>query len=126
MSFCHLLCLGAILDTMPRLAINAASSTRYAAKRPDLYNAKRQIDSSRGLGPGAIKRLKDDEFWLGWRELVSQDVVDFVDNYEGRDTTGHPIREMNLADKLRLMESPARYFSRPQNVPERLRKQIYL
>jgi hypothetical protein len=93
---------------------------------PRLWNAKRRIQGSKGLLPAHIQELEADPYSEAWRRIVSQDVADFVDKYEGRDSTGHPIREMRPEQKTQLLKSPVRYFSRPHNVPPELRKQVYL
>lgn len=112
---------------MPRSIPSAVTaSAKFNMPGPRLWNAKRRIQSSKGVSPAHLKELQEDPFSESWRQVASQDVVDFVDKYEGRDKTGHPIREMLPEQKVKLLQSPARYFSRPHNVPNEMRKQVRL
>jgi len=85
-----------------------------------LYNAKRRILTSKPVtDQGVLKRLKENPFDETWRQHVSQDVAQFVDDMEAQGTKLLP------EEKLSLLKSPSRYFSRPHNVPPSLRNQVY-
>lgn len=96
-------------------------------KGPRLYNGKRLIKTSESafwrnerLQDQLKKTLfstQDDGFW---RQHVSQDVADFVDDMEAQGTKLLP------EEQYALITNPVKYFSRPQNVPGILRKQVYL
>lgn len=66
-----------------------------------------------------------------WRELVSEDVVNFVD-VNTSDAAENPqhaaVRDHKLLPEEvgSLLRRPSQFFSRPENVPPLQRKQVYL
>lgn len=85
-----------------------------------LYNAKRRILTSKPVWDKAVRfRLKENPFDETWRQHVSEDVTQFVDDMEAQGTKLLP------EEKLALISNPAMYFSRPNNVPVNLRQQVY-
>lgn len=61
-----------------------------------------------------------------WRYQASPDVTEFVDQVEARDENGKLTYELLPEEKLALLKNPVAYFSRPHNVPNHLRQQVYL
>lgn len=113
---------------LPKLGPKNPRQTPKASVRgPKLFNAKRQIPVSQSVytrggaeeGRKALVQLKNDPFSTTWRKYVSEDVVRFVDDMEAQGTKLLP------EEVLSLVKNPSRYFSRPQNVPTNLRKQVY-
>lgn len=87
-----------------------------------LWNAhKRVIHKLKQQSP-KLERLqaKGD----GWRKLLSEDVVKFVDDLESYNLAGSSEEQKERIGTI--LHDPARFFSRPKNVPLELRKQIYL
>lgn len=84
-----------------------------------LFNAKRIIEGSGAASTQSIRKLKADPFDQSWRKDVSEDVLQFVDDMEVQGTKLLP------EELLQLIRDPAKYFSRPQHVPECLRQQVY-
>jgi len=85
-----------------------------------LYNAKRRILTSKPVWDRAVlSRLRENPFDETWRQHVSEDVAQFVDDMEAQGTKLLP------EEKLALVANPSQYFSRPHNVPLSLRKQVY-
>ena len=60
----------------------------------------------------------------GWRKILTEDVVKFVDDLEEKNLAGSQDEQRHRI-MLMLQDTP-RFFSRPKNVPIELRKQIYL
>lgn len=83
--------------------------------KPRLWNAKRRVESSRGLNPKRLDEYKKDPERYTWRDHVSPDVAEFID-------------KANLLpdQRLKCLRSPSRFFAYPANVPTELRKQVYL
>jgi len=109
---------------LPRLKSTPAKPLTNAQRKEqgaiELYNAKRRILTSKPVrDPKALSRLKANPFDETWRQHVSRDVTQFVDDMEAQGTKLLP------EEKLALVSNPSRYFSRPQNVPPSLREQVY-
>lgn len=103
--------------TQPKPLTNAVRKAQGAVP---LYNAKRRILVSKPVtDKGVLSRLRQNPFDETWRQHVSQDVTQFVDDMEAQGTKLLP------EEKLALVSNPAQYFSRPQNVPMNLREQVY-
>ncbi|RMZ79127.1 hypothetical protein DV738_g3427, partial [Chaetothyriales sp. CBS 135597] len=83
---------------------------------PRLWNAKRRIKTSHGLTAPQLQLYRQNRL-PAWREHVSPDVLSFIDAQQP------PLTPSQL---LRLLASPAAYFSHPHNVPASSRKQVYL
>lgn len=87
---------------------------------PKLYNAKRLIDTSRGVRHSEVlSNLLRNSNDNTWRQHVSDDVAEFIDDMEAQGT------KMLPKEKINLLRDPARFFSRPENVPKHMRTQVY-
>lgn len=114
---------------LPKLATKHIERAPKPSERngPRLYNAKRLIQSSQStfwkkdsdLKEQLSKSINDDTQDTFWRKRVSQDVADFVDDMEAQGTKLLP------EEKFAVLTNPVKYFSRPHNVPNLLRKQVY-
>jgi len=109
---------------LPRLKSRAAKPQINKFRKQEgavaLYNAKRRILTSKPVWDKAVlARLRENPFDETWRQHVSQDVTQFVDDMEAQGTKLLP------EEKLALVANPAQYFSRPHNVPVNLRQQVY-
>lgn len=114
---------------LPKLSAKTVTRDLIRAERyggPRLFNGKRLIKTSqsalwrnetlkvqlkRSLASGT-----DDGIW---RKYVSEDVAEFVDDMEAQGTKLLP------EEQFAVITDPVKYFSRPQNVPGLLRKQVY-
>ena len=107
------------LRTLPRKPISKKVRA-HVLGAPRLFNAKRRVLTSRPVwDQDVLGRLKENPFDETWRQHVSPDVIQFVDDMEAQGTKLLP------EEKLALVSYPPRYFSRPQNVPVSLREQVY-
>lgn len=109
---------------LPRLKSTPSKPLTNAVRKQQgaipLYNAKRRILTSKPVtDKGVLSRLSENPFDETWRQHVSRDVTQFVDDMEAQGTKLLP------EEKLALVSNPAQYFSRPQNVPTSLREQVY-
>lgn len=93
---------------------------------PRLFNGKRLIKTSQSalwrneeLSSQLKKTLASTNDDGIWRKYVSEDVAEFVDDMEAQGTKLLP------EEQYALITNPVKYFSRPQNVPGILRKQVY-
>lgn len=87
--------------------------------RPELYNAKRLIDTSRGLPSHLVQKFYANPSDPAWKTMVSPDVAAFI---EDRQLVG---LKMTPSEERKLLTNPPKFFSKPQNVPVALRKQVY-
>lgn len=87
-----------------------------------LFNGSRRVLHKRRLLPPAITNLQSQPD--GWRQILNPDVAKFVDDLSVREPETAPERKTQVINQL--IQSPAESFSRPNNVPLSLRKQIYL
>lgn len=105
---------------LPKLGPKQNVVPRSPEGGPKLFNAKRKIKTSRGVSNRfARTAIEKDTFTEEWRKHVSEDVSRFIDDMEAQGTKLLP------EERLALLKNPARYFSRPQNVPIPLRQQVY-
>lgn len=115
---------------LPKLTSKHIKADIHPKQRngPRLYNAKRLIQGSQSalwhnneLKEEVKKSLFNKTYDEGiWRKHVSQDVADFIDDMEAQGTKLLP------EEQYALLSDPVKFFSRPQNVPAILRKQVYL
>ena len=90
---------------------------------PRLWNAKRRIKSGRILAmkgdPSSKSRELDivhkDRDSQAWKKLVSEDVVKFIED-----------AKLSPSEQRRCVANPNAFFAYPNNVPNALRKQVYL
>ena len=90
---------------------------------PRLWNAKRRIKSGRILavkGERADKNrglaiVQNDRDSQAWKKLVSEDVVKFIED-----------AKLSPSERRRCVANPNAFFAYPNNVPNALRKQVYL
>jgi hypothetical protein len=90
---------------------------------PRLWNAKRRIKSGRildmkgALAPKHIELavLQKDKDSQAWKKLVSEDVVKFIED-----------AKLPMKERRACLANPNAYFAYPINVPDALRKQVYL
>ena len=109
-----------ITRVLPKLGVKQKVVPRTPPGGPKLFNAKRKIRTSRGVSDRFLRAaIEKDAFNQEWRNHVSEDVSQFVDDMEAQGTKLLP------EERLALLRDPARYFSRPQNVPVSLRQQVY-
>jgi hypothetical protein len=87
-----------------------------------LWNAHRRVLHKRVLPHNEILRVKNEPD--GWRQLLAEDVVKFVDDLKENNLAGSKETERRRI-KL-ILRDPAKFFCRPIHVPPELRKQIYL
>jgi hypothetical protein len=87
-----------------------------------IWNAHRQVFLRRPLPTESIVSLKRQP--NGWRKILSEDVVKFVDDLEAYGLAGSEEEQRKRIELL--IRNPIVYFSQPKNVPIELRKQIYL
>ena len=115
---------GIIHDNMPRYSRipailrtvkHAQPKGAQAEHAPRLWNAKRRIRESQPLAPAELKDLQVKRWTEAWRTQTSPDVVEFIDQ--------NTITEPSAIKKI--LRHPARYFSRPHNVPTSSRQQVY-
>ena len=125
---------------LPKLGSRATVLKRANKEGHYLYNAKRQVPTSHGIRAQipkryrallrdpesepskariALKKLEEDPFDETWRNHVSSDVSQFIDDMEAQGT------KMLPEEKLACIKNPPNFFSRPQNVPTSLRQQVY-
>lgn len=90
----------------------------HGETQPKLYNAKRLIPTSRGLPAEMFHERKMMPKEL-WRDHVSADVAEFIDDMEAQGT------KMSPREQKELLRSPAEYFSVQHHVPKTLRRQVY-
>jgi hypothetical protein len=81
---------------------------------PRLWNAHKRIKTGR-TQPLPEWPPKDLEENGTWRELVTPDIVEYIDKAK-------PSPE----DHAEILRNPHKFFSRPKNVPVEFRKQVYL
>ena len=104
---------------MPRKAPVLTVAAALAIAKPTtprLWNAKRRIKSGKllNLNPHALRIVQNDDS-EAWKKLVSEDVVKFIED-----------AKLSPFERRRCVKDPNRYFSFPGNVPNALRKQVYL
>jgi hypothetical protein len=87
-----------------------------------LWNAHRRVYHKRKLLPSQILDLEKKQD--GWRELVTEDVVKFVDELKAKNLAGGEEEQRKRISQI--TRDPAGFFSRPRNVPLVLRQQVYL
>ena len=87
-----------------------------------LWNAHRRVFLKRQLPSAEILRLENET--NGWRQILSEDVVKFIDDLDLDGLAGSP--EEREARIRTITRNPAQFFSRPKNVPLEMRKQVYL
>lgn len=105
---------------LPNLSKASRPPPKIDPQGPKLYNGKRRIQSALGIkSPEVLAEIQRDPFSQSWRQEVSEDVAQFVDDMEAQGTKLLP------EEQKALLTSPAHYFSRPQNVPVNLREQVY-
>lgn len=105
--------------------LTAAEAVLARAKPdlPRLWNAKRRIKSGRILAMKGELATKDRELSVvqsdnrsqAWKQLVSEDVVKFIED-----------AKLPLSERRKCVANPNAYFAYPNNVPNALRKQVYL
>lgn len=120
---------------------------------PRLWNAKRRIQTSKGLPMiRAISLINDrsKEGYLKWPEwrskldrpgvdgkwwkLDRENLVKFMEQNSGLNNLSEDVKEFFLAgsnnlswsEVLQILLNPPKYFSKPHNVPFSMRKQVYL
>lgn len=96
---------------------------------PRLWNAKRRIKTGRILDPErtlkengrrvpgnvALNVVLQDRDSQAWKRLVSEDVVKFIED-----------AKLPPEARNNCLANPTAFFAYPNNVPEALRKQVYL
>jgi hypothetical protein len=87
-----------------------------------LWNAHRRVFLKRQLPAEEIHRLE--KTINGWRQILSDDVVKFIDDLDLENLAGSA--EEREARIKTITRNPAEFFSRPRNVPLEMRKQVYL
>ncbi|EXJ55999.1 hypothetical protein A1O7_08930 [Cladophialophora yegresii CBS 114405] len=121
---------------------------------PRLWNAKRRIQSSKGLSFWQAKNLvnKDElrrQTWPGckawkplidneeinmeWWKLDSEALPQFIEAHPNLRTLSPDVKtfiqqgsiNLNRSNILRILLDPSKYFSFPSNVPHSMRKQVY-
>lgn len=109
-----------VTRVLPNLSKTSRPPPKTNPQGPKLYNGKRRIRHSLGVtSRKTLAELQHDPFSQSWRDEVSEDVAQFVDDMEAQGTKLLP------EEQKALLSSPAHYFSRPQNVPANLREQVY-
>ena len=95
---------------------------------PRLWNAKRRIKVSQGLTKPQYLAYKRNPESKNWRDQVSPDVAEFIDVNTSDSVADQAMRDHPLLpeEKDRVLRNPARFFSRPYNVPVQQRKQVFL
>jgi hypothetical protein len=87
-----------------------------------LWNAHRRVYLQKQLPFADRVRLQREP--LGWRKLLSEDVVKYVDSLKENRLAG---TEEQQEKRIRcLLHNTPRFFSQPKNVPLEMRKQVYL
>ena len=113
---------------LPRLGPKPikADIPKSQIRGPKLYNAKRLVQKSQSslwrkptLSSKIETNLHRNANDQSWRPLVSEDVAQFIDDMEDQGTKLLP------EEQMRLLRDPVHFFSRPQNVPDSLRTQVY-
>lgn len=108
---------------LPKLYTPAKPTGNKVRKQnggPALYNAKRRVLTLKPISKRlTLPLLKQNPLDESWRQDTSEDVTQFIDDMEAQGTKLLP------EEKTRLLVNPAHYFSRPQNVPNSLRQQVY-
>lgn len=109
-----------VTRVLPILSKRSGPIPKTNPQGPKLYNAKRRVKTALGVKSWKVlEELQRDHLSQSWRDEVSEDVKEFVDDMEAQGTKLLP------EEQTALLRSPAHYFSRPQNVPVSLREQVY-
>ncbi len=87
-----------------------------------LWNAHRRVLHKNPLSP--LQRLELLSTPDGWRKVLDEEVVKFVDDLKANNLAGAPEQQEQIVKQL--LHNTPRFFSRPKNVPLELRKQIFL
>lgn len=109
-----------VTRVLPILSKRSGPVPKTNPHGPKLYNAKRRVKTALGVRSQKIlAEIQQDHLSQAWRDEVSPDVAQFIDDMEAQGTKLLP------EEQRQLLQSPAHYFSRPQNVPVNLREQVY-
>ncbi|KAJ9604396.1 mitochondrial 54S ribosomal protein YmL41 [Cladophialophora chaetospira] len=141
-----------VKTTPPRLLTKRA--TPINGKGPRLWNAKRRIQTSKGLDPRAASIMVNENYlridqWPGhevwkpllenkriqmkWWKLDRETLPQFIEAHPKLRTLSQDVKDfiqkgsvnLNKSNVQRILSNPSRYFSIQHHVPLSMRKQVY-